>query len=158
MRRKDREITDKREILAIVQECRVLRLAMLDETGLPYLIPLNFGYRFENDTFTFYFHSAREGRKLDLLRRDGRVAFEMDCRGELQPSDHACGFGYYYASVIGSGTAEEVFGEEKLEGLTLLMRHMAGRDDRFTPEMAEGVAVFAVRVTSLTAKAKPHKT
>ena len=90
MRRNDREITDSREILSIVNECKVIRLAMLDEQGLPYIIPLNFGYRFADGVFTFYCHSAREGRKLELLRRDPRVSFEMDCRGELQSADHAC--------------------------------------------------------------------
>lgn len=84
MRRNDREITDSREILSIVNECKVIRLAMLDEQGLPYIIPLNFGYRFADGVFTFYCHSAREGHKLELLRRDPRVSFEMDCRGELQ--------------------------------------------------------------------------
>ena len=69
MRRHDREITDSREILSIVNECKVIRLAMLDEQGLPYIIPLNFGYRFADGVFTFYCHSAREGRKLELLRR-----------------------------------------------------------------------------------------
>ena len=96
MRRNDREITDSREILSIVNECKVIRLAMLDEQGLPYIIPLNFGYRFADGVFTFYCHSAREGHKLELLRRDPRVSFEMDCRGELQSADHACGYGYYY--------------------------------------------------------------
>ena len=149
MRRNDREITDSREILSIVNECKVIRLAMLDEQGLPYIIPLNFGYRFADGVFTFYCHSAREGRKLELLRRDPRVSFEMDCRGELQSADHACGYGYYYASVIGSGTAE-------LIALSALMRHMAVREDTFTEDQARGVAVLAIRVRSLSAKAKKH--
>ena len=133
MRRHDREITDSREILSIVNECKVIRLAMLDEQGLPYIIPLNFGYRFADGVFTFYCHSAREGRKLD-----------------------ACGYGYYYASVIGSGTAELIEGAEKLDALSALMRHMAGREDTFTEEQARGVAVLAIRVRSLSAKAKKH--
>ena len=81
MRRNDREITDSREILSIVNECKVIRLAMLDEQGLPYIIPLNFGYRFADGVFTFYCHSAREGRKLELLRRDilrGDEAFTLE--------------------------------------------------------------------------------
>ncbi len=156
MRRKDREITELQEILSIINSCKVIRLAMLDESGLPYIVPLNFGYCLENGAFTFYCHSAPQGRKLDLLRRDGRVAFEMDCRGELQTADHACGFGYYYASVIGSGTAELIEGEEKLAALSALMRHMAGREDTFTEEQARGVAVLAVRVHSLSAKSKRH--
>lgn len=156
MRRHDREITDSREILSIVNECKVIRLAMLDEQGLTYIIPLNFGYRFTDGVFTFYCHSAREGHKLELLRRDPRVSFEMDCRGELQSADHACGYGYYYASVIGSGTAELIEGAEKLDALSALMRHMAGREDTFTEEQARGVAVLAIRVRSLSAKAKKH--
>lgn len=156
MRRNDREITELQEILSIVNDCKVIRLAMQDEDGLPYIIPLNFGYRLENGVFTFYCHSAREGRKLDLLRRDPRVAFEMDCRGELQSADHACAYGYYYASVIGRGTAEEIEGAEKLEALSALMRHMAGREDTFTEEQAHGVAVLAIRVNSLSAKSKRH--
>ena len=94
--------------------------------------------------------------KLELLRRDPRVSFEMDCRGELQSADHACGYGYYYASVIGSGTAELIEGAEKLDALSALMRHMAGREDTFTEEQARGVAVLAIRVRSLSAKAKKH--
>ena len=136
MRRNDREITDSREILSIVNECKVIRLAMLDEQGLPYIIPLNFGYRFADGVFTFY--------------------CQMDCRGELQSADHACGYGYYYASVIGSGTAELIEGAEKLDALSALMRHMAGREDTFTEEQARGVAVLAIRVRSLSAKAKKH--
>lgn len=139
MRRNDREITDSREILSIVNECKVIRLAMLDEQGLPYIIPLNFGYRFADGVFTFYCHSAREGHKL-----------------ELQSADHACGYGYYYASVIGSGTAELIEGAEKLDALSALMRHMAGREDTFTEDQARGVAVLAIRVRSLSAKAKKH--
>ena len=156
MRRSDREITDSSEILSIINDCKVIRLAMLDEQGLPYIVPLNFGCRFEGGAFTFYCHSAKEGRKIDLLRRDPRVAFELDCRGELETADRACGYGYYYASVTGSGTAEFLEGEEKLDGLSALMRHMAGREDRFTEEQARGVAVLAIRVRSLSAKAKRH--
>lgn len=154
MRRSDREITALPEILSIIDDCKVVRLAMLDEDGLPYLIPLNFGYRCEGGSLTLYCHCAREGHKLDLLRRDPRVAFELDCRGALQEAEHACSCGYYYASVLGRATAELLEGEEKLLGLTALMRHMAGREDRFTPEQANGVEVIALRVQSLTAKSK----
>ena len=157
MRRTDREITDFSEILSIINDCKVIRLAMLDEDGLPYLIPLNFGYRCGDDgALTFYCHSALQGRKLELLRRDPRVSFEMDCRGALQSAERACSFGYFYASVIGRGTVELVEGAEKCAGLSALMRHIAGREDVFTEEQARGVAVLASRVASLTAKAKKH--
>ena len=80
MRRSDREITDLGEILSIINDCKVIHLAMVDD-GEPYLLPLNFGYACEGGAFSFFCHSAREGRKLDILRKNPTVAFEMDCRG-----------------------------------------------------------------------------
>ena len=79
MRRSDREITDLGEILSIINDCKVIHLAMVDD-GEPYLLPLNFGYACEGGAFSFFCHSAREGRKLDILRKNPTVAFEMDCR------------------------------------------------------------------------------
>lgn len=154
MRRNDREITSREEIRGIINECKVLRLAMPDEDGLPYIIPLNFGVEYAEDGCTLYCHCAREGRKLELLRRDGRVAFEMDCRGELARGDSACSHSYFYASVIGAGRVELLEGEEKCRGLSALMRHMTGREDRFTEEQVRNVVVFAIRVEKLSAKAK----
>lgn len=77
MRRSDREITDLGEILSIINDCKVIHLAMVDD-GEPYLLPLNFGYACEGGAFSFFCHSAREGRKLDILRKNPTVAFEMD--------------------------------------------------------------------------------
>ncbi len=156
MRRADREITAPNDILSIINDCKVIHLAMIDG-GEPYLLPLNFGYAYENGAFSFFCHSAREGRKLDILRRNPTVAFEMDCRGALDEHAAACRCGYYFASVTGVGRVEFLDGEEKLAALTALMRHMAGREDRFTPEQARVVEVFAVRAVKLSAKARaPH--
>ena len=93
MRRSDREITDLNEIISIINDCKVIHLAMLDD-GEPYLLPLNFGYTYEDGAFSFFCHSAREGRKLDILRKHPTVAFEMDCRGALDEHDVACQCGY----------------------------------------------------------------
>lgn len=156
MRRSDREITDLSEILSIINDCKVIHLAMVDD-GEPYLLPLNFGYACEGGAFSFFCHSAREGRKLDILRKNPTVAFEMDCRGALDEHDVACQCGYYFASVTGVGHVEFLDGEEKLVALTSLMRHMAGREDQFTEQQACTVEVFAVRADKLSAKAKvPH--
>ena len=73
MRRKDREITDICAILELVSECKVCRLAMTDG-GVPYIVPLNYGYEYADGALTFYFHSAKEGRKLEILKRTPRYA------------------------------------------------------------------------------------
>lgn len=153
MRRSDREVTDINDIRSIINECKVIRLAIFDDDA-PYIVPLSFGFCEKDSGFIFYCHGACEGRKIDLLRRDPRVGFEMDCRGELQAADQPCGFSYYYASVVGTGTVDFPEGEEKLAALAVLMRHMAGRGDVFTEAQAKGVTVMAIRVKSFSAKAR----
>ena len=109
-----------------------------------------------NGAFTFYCHSAKEGKKLDVIRKNASVAFEMDCQNALQHGETACTHSYYYASVLGEGKAEILEGDEKRKGLSALMLHMAGRNNVFTAEMADKVAVIAIRVDALTAKKRPQ--
>ena len=64
--------------------------------------------------FTFYCHSAKEGKKLDVIRKNASVAFEMDCQNALQHGETACTHSYYYASVLGEGKAEILEGERNV--------------------------------------------
>ena len=59
MRIKDREVTDLSEIIEIMKNCDVCRLALNDD-GFPYILPLNFGLSVNGDKITLYFHSALE--------------------------------------------------------------------------------------------------
>ena len=79
MRRKEREVKERAAIEEILRACKVCRLAMNGEDGVPYVVPLNFGYTWSGEQPVFYLHSAQSGRKLDLLDKDARVCFEMDC-------------------------------------------------------------------------------
>ena len=74
MRKREREVTDPQEKLAVLLGCPFLTLALHGE-GAPYCVPLNFGAEEENGRLVLYFHCALEGTKLDLLRADGRVGF-----------------------------------------------------------------------------------
>ena len=153
MRRSDRELRDPGQLLEIIDACKVFRLAMAAE-GRPYLVPLNFGYAYEGGQFEFYFHSALQGRKLDLLRQNPQVCFELDCGHALVPADLPCGYSYRYASVIGEGTVELV--EEparKVLYLQRLLRHQTGQDFPLQEEQAASVAVGRILVHSLTGKA-----
>ena len=153
MRRSDRELRDPGQLLEIIDACKVFRLAMAAE-GRPYLVPLNFGYAYEGGQFEFYFHSALQGRKLDLLRQNPQVCFELDCGHALVPAGLPCGYSYRYASVIGEGTVELV--EEparKVLYLQRLLRHQTGQDFPLQEEQAASVAVGRILVHSLTGKA-----
>lgn len=151
MRRQDREVTDKLEIRKIIDACQVLRIALKDGEGL-YLVPLNFGFE-DSEPWTFYFHSAKKGRKLSAIRKDPHVAFEMDTAHRLIEAKTACGYGFAFDSVIGQGLASIVSDpEEKKKGLSLLMKSQTGKDFAFTDKQAETVTVWKVTVTSLSAK------
>lgn len=122
MRRKDREIRDKAVLLRILDSSDTCRLAF-NTNGAPYIVPLNFGYRWD-DALELYFHCAPEGRKIDLLRADNRVGFEIDTSHGLVQSDRACGWGMRYVSIIGTGTIEEIESVERKRGfLDAIMVH-----------------------------------
>jgi len=157
MRRKDREVTDINSIEEILLQCKTCHVAMVDGC-LPYVVPLSYGYKFIGDgALALYMHSALEGRKLDILRRDNKVCFAVSCEGEPIHSETPCNSGYYFSSIIGFG--EVVFIEdinEKCEALSILFRHQTNREVNFTGEQAEGVCVFKIVSESFTGKKKPR--
>lgn len=121
MRRKDREITDTEEILAIMRKCDVCQVAFFDEK-YPYIVPLNFGVTRDGDCFRLFFHGANAGTKLRLLSENPHVGFSMSCSHRLITGDNACDATMEYESVCGNGVMSLVSDEEKVEALTFLMR------------------------------------
>lgn len=155
MRRKDREITATEDLEKIVQSCRVCRLGLWDGRE-PYVLPLNFGYERSDKAWVFYFHSAKEGRKLSVIRACPTVALEMDGGHALREADVPCGYGYAYFSAMGVGTAELVEDvNEKQRALSLILLHQTGKAFTITPAMTEAVAVIKVTAEKLTGKRCP---
>lgn len=156
MRRKDREVTDLSKIRDIIAACECCRLGLRDADNV-YVIPMSFGYDESEGVFTFYFHSANKGRKIDLLCRNASVGFEMDTHCELKTSDTPCGYSVRFQSVIGTGTVlflENL--EEKHRALSLIMQHYTGKSVwEFSQSMLETVCVF--RLTAETLSCKEHQ-
>ena len=157
MRRKDREITDIDGIEEILLQCKTYHVAMIDG-DTPYLVPLSYGYKFLDDgVLELYFHSALEGRKLDVLKRNNKVCFEISSEGEPVHSETPCNSGYYFSSVIGFG--EAVFiddAKEKCKALSVMFKHQSSKDTIITAEQAEGVCVFKIVSADFTGKKKPR--
>ena len=153
MRRNDREVTDPARIADIISRCACCRIGFCDD-GDVYIVPLNFGYETRDNTYVFYFHGAKEGRKIDLIQKKPRVGFEMDTNYALHEADIACGWSARFQSVVGSGVMSIVSEpEEKKRGLSLLMAHNAGeRMWSFDEKRVNAVAVFKLEVTSLSCK------
>ena len=151
MRRKDREITDIDEILAILGECKVCHLAMAG----PYVVPLNFGYTCQDGVISIVFHSAKEGRKIDTLRANPAVCFQADSGHSLIAGDRACNYGYAYSSVIGFGKVEFLEdAAEKAACLNALMQRQTGEDKDFSFDDAalQETAVFRLRLEEVSGK------
>ena len=127
------------------------------DNGLPYVVPLSYGYKIhDGNTLELYFHSALEGRKLDVLRRNNNVCFEMANEGEPVHAETPCNSGYYFASVIGYG--EAVFiedADEKSKALSIIFKHQTYEDITFSPEQTESVCVFKIVSTEFIGKKKP---
>jgi len=158
MRRNDREVTDIVGIEEILLKCKTCHVAMVDN-GTPYVVPLSYGYRIlDGNVLELYFHSALEGRKFDVLKRNSKVCFEMSYEGESVRSESPCNSGYYYASVIGFGVAVYIEGaEEKCKTLSLIVKHQIGKDATFTVEQTESVCVFKIISTDFSGKKKPRQ-
>ena len=154
MRRKDREITDMNEIRSILARARVLHLGLNAEEE-PYVVPMHYGFTLEGGKLRFYTHCAKEGRKLELLRRDDRVFVEIDTDEALRPGERACSWGAAYACVLARGRASIVEDEEeKAAALRLLMKTQTGEDCEITPAMAAAVCVLRIDAEEFSAKAR----
>ena len=155
MRRKDRQVEDIREIESVLKKCDVCRLGMRDGDDI-YVLPLNFGFRLSDSELTLYFHSAREGRKIDIIRQKPLVGFEMDCGHQLIEAEKACEYAFRFESVVGSGRASlvEDVGEKKL-ALGAIMAQVSSRDFDITDAMASSVAI--IKVVSGNFSCKRHE-
>ena len=151
MRRKDREITDFNEIINIIKKCDVCRIALNDK-DFPYIVPLNFGLDIQGKEVYLYFHCAMEGKKLDLIAKDNRVTFEMDCDHNfiLYEERMSCIMGY--ESVIGHGVIETVPDENKYESLKILMRQYHAEDFKFNTDMMRVTTVLKTTVIDMVGK------
>ncbi len=151
MRRKDREITDFEEIMKIISKCDACRLALSDEE-FPYIVPLNFGTDVCDGQLYLYFHCANTGKKLDLIRKNNKASFEMDCEHNilLYTERMSCTMGY--ASVTGHGTIEFVEDEKKYEALKLIMRHYHHEEFKFNTDMMKATTVFRLKVQDMVGK------
>lgn len=158
MRRKDREVTDAAKIEKIISQCKYCRLGLNDD-GRVYIVPVNLGYKIENGNYIFYFHGAKEGRKIELIRKNGYAGFEMDTNASLMTAETACGHSEYFQSIIGEGKIRMIEDPaEKIEALRLIMEHNTGKSDwDFPDKVVEATGVIRLDVEELSCKANIQK-
>lgn len=148
MRRKEKEILDREEIESIIKKADVCRLAFSVDNN-PYIVPLNFGYK-EN---CLYFHTAKVGKKIDMIKTNNRVCFEMDIDHEVVKAGNPCDWNMKYRSVIGYGKAfvlEDI--DDKRLALDIIVEHYSGRVNEYKEKLVDHLAIIKVQVESMTGK------
>lgn len=152
MRRNEKEITDRAAIDAVIRDSSVCRLAM-SRGNRPHVVPLCFGY----DGSALYFHSAREGEKIEILQENANVCFEFDILDKVVESPDPCAWGVNYRSVIGTGRASFVEGREaRKRALDLIMKQYSGRCFDYAARPFEKTLIIKVEIESLTGKASGY--
>ena len=158
MRRMERAIEDKVEIAKILNDAQVGRLG-LSMNEQPYVVPVNFAFDHER----IYFHCAETGMKLDFLRNNAHVCFEVDEHLGTVPGATPCLFGTPFRSVIAFGVARILSDpEERARAARLITMKYAGKEvaDKITAEMTETyrssrgsqLVVVEIKVESITGK------
>lgn len=152
MRRKDREITDLNEILGIMKKCDVCNIAIFDEE-YPYIIPMNFGFSSQDKELALYFHCAKAGKKLDLLRKNPKVGFEMDCSHNLIIKELDCDCTMEFESICGNGVIEILPDDQKIAALGQLMKQYKEQPAmNFNEKYVKAVEVLKLTVNEITGK------
>lgn len=150
MRRNDREIRDRKEFRRILQSAAVCRLGMYDGE-YPYVLPVNFAYEPAEDLL--FFHSAKEGKKIDILAGEPRVCIEIDEPGKVIDKGPPCDAGFTYTSLVCRGTAGRCTDKtEQQRALQLLTRKYLGREHTFTTAELDSVVVYKIKLTGVSGK------
>ena len=155
MTKRELQITDENQIRAILDTAKVLHLGLCVNNE-PYVVPMNYGYAMENGELKLYLHCATQGKKLDMIRANPKVFFELDTDRVPFEGEKPCQYGLSYSSVMGRGTAaivEDV--EEKIQAMKYLMKTQTGKDFEFNEKLVSIVTVIRIDVAEYTAKHRP---
>ena len=140
------KVIDKQEeISAIIKKCQVCHVAMVDQEGNPYLVPMNFGF----EEGTIYLHSSRIGKKIDILKNnpDVCIEFSTDYFLRYQNMDVACSWSMKYRSVLAYGKVIFIEDDkEKADHLNIIMRNYTPKEFKYNPPSIREVCCWKVVV------------
>jgi len=151
MRRVQQEIKDKSIIDKILSTSEICRLGFIDNYRA-YILPFNYGYQ---DGF-IYIHCAREGKKIDLIRKNNLVCIEIEQIAKIERYEKACKWETRYRSLTGYGKIEIITDyEQKRKGLDVIMKHNgadASHDLNYEKSKVDSILILKVEITELTGK------
>ncbi len=155
MTKREREVTDLEQIKSFLDKGKVIHIGLCDGDQ-PYVIPMNYGYTLEEGKLCFYLHGALKGYKYDIIEKNPKASFSIECDIEPFPGRVACQYGTAYSSVMGKGIIEVLTDvEEKERALTIFMKTQTGKDFDFDEKLVSIVNVMKITVDEYSAKQRP---
>jgi len=147
-------VRDRETVEEILKNCDVCRIALNAGGGqAPYIVPMNFGYEYDDDGLILWIHCAKKGRKLDLIAENPLAGLEMDTDHELRTSEAtSCEYGMNYSSLIGEGRISVADESEKMHGLECIMAHYGGGGLPFDQAVVAKTCVLRLDVTDISGK------
>ena len=149
MRRKDKKIQDSRVLDDIFLQNKVCRIGFVDDNS-PYVISMNYGYR----NNSLYVHSAPEGRKIDIIKKNNRVCVEISDAVQVIEAEKACNFTTKYRSLVCEGRIHLLSGlEEKRAALERIMQQHTQQSQWDMPDSAiKKIAVMKIELENISGK------
>ena len=152
MRRKEKDASDIEQIEEIIRKADVCRIALANG-NIPYIVTMNFGYTGVPDQ-KLYFHCAAQGRKLEMIKNNNWVCFEMDVDHQLYGGIKGCDLGMKFSSVVGYGNISIITEKEEVRtGLNFIMSHYAGEMEySFDEKLIEKTTILRLDIVGMTGK------
>lgn len=143
-----KKLTELSEIESIIRESTYCTVGMIDENGLPYVLPMNFGYADQ----TLYLHCGSKGKKINAFRKNKQICVNFCTNTELHYRDIkiACSYSMKYRSAMLYGSIEFIEDlEEKEQILRIIMQQYTNNDVRFSAPALKNVCVMKVTAERL---------
>lgn len=146
--RRIKQLLSGEDTEAVMKRCTSGVLACRGDDDYPYAVPVSYVYHNQK----IYFHSAKEGHKIDALKRDPKVSFAVIDEDRIVSNEYTS----YFRSVIAFGRARIVEAEERTEAFFALVEKYSGDQ----PEEAKhkevtgctSACVIAIDVEHITGK------
>ncbi|NDW18966.1 pyridoxamine 5'-phosphate oxidase family protein [Dysgonomonas sp. 216] len=145
---------EERELInEIIKKNKVCYVGMVDTEGMPYVIPMNFGFDAGNDII--YLHSGPDGSSVSAIEKNPNLCITFCTEPKLiyQHKDVACSYRMKCSSVICRGKV--VFEEDldkKREALNFIMQQYSKSEFKYSDPAVKNVKIWRVELDSISTK------
>lgn len=155
MRRNDRNLTNFQDIIQQLHVCDVIHIGLNDRT-YPYVVPVSFGLNVENRKAVVYFHSEKEGKKINLIKKDPRAFVQAEILYSYYDIPHTA-VSCSYSSIMAHGIIEEIPRKDYPFAMELILTHCGYEGFQFDERLYDQITIFKIVLEGLTGQQNYHR-